>query len=471
MNLRDYFILLSNLYRTALRTQLGVLEIRMGQPLRLSQICLLSLLILSSCGLWSRADAQDQSLLLNDREGQTRQYKDWRVKQFREFQNKFNLDEAKLRSFYIAAIAKQKAESECSFSLVRDLSQASGFKSNDRLLSVIALLRLELIIDDFTAGALENAFKTITWAEAGNYSEDFIPLVGDSDDERRKQTFLFSRSFSRGACFPELIKSLYSAFRGQDKTYTLTQFSEDIESAYGQGWISEKALMMIKAAIRYNFDRWGMTLQNYVAVKRFLRKQRPLTETQKTERADYVTQLYPNGFAYREHLYQVFGSKSPPLQILILSKFMADFKERLKASSAELNFRDKEKNIIETYVLSPMERFRASIQIMRISLKKTPLNVVFEGRSPSYSDLLAASFETGVLTKAELDKIAELEKLWKKESSFLKIASPWIRMLASVATVVLDPTLAIFPAIGLVALDYYTQEKTDDDTDTLFTLN
>jgi hypothetical protein len=97
-------------------------------------------------------------------------------------------------------------------------------------------------------------------------------------------------------------------------------------------------------------------------------------------------------------------------------------KTRLESPKIEILVYENDETVEEVITLDPMERFRFAIRLLRKEMKLLGTNNYFLGRQPSYTDLMAAAYETGIITALELDQVAELEAQIKAER--LKLVSP-----------------------------------------------
>ncbi|MFP5459883.1 MAG: hypothetical protein ACLGG7_14190, partial [Bacteriovoracia bacterium] len=236
-----------------------------------------------------------------------------------------------------------------------------------------------------------------------------------------------------------------------------------IDVALRERLISPRAHSEIKEALWDDLPNWNVTLAEYVQKRQFLRTQFPLPDA--TERSEFVTERAgKDKLSHRQRLYLGYT----PLQITLMGDVVRKLKQRLESPRIEILVYDYSDEVREVITLEPMERFRFAIRILRKEMKLLSINNYFAGRQPSYTDLMAAAYERGVVTALELDEVAKLEEIWNPTRTFWDKAAVWVRMFGGVLAVVIPPPYGFLPSLAIVAIEAANQDAAQDDQDSLF---
>ncbi|MGK0367909.1 MAG: hypothetical protein ACI9QD_001049, partial [Thermoproteota archaeon] len=167
--------------------------------------------------------------------------------------------------------------------------------------------------------------------------------------------------------------------------------------------------------------------------------------------------------SYRSKLYQQYDY----LQIVMMGDVIQNLRRRMDSSKIEILIFNSELDVddVERIVLDPMERFRFSLKILRKEMHDLRTNSFFEGRRPSYQDLIVAAFELGMIPAIEVDEVASLEEIWNPKKTFMEKASVWIRLVSSVASIVIPPPYGFVPMLALVAIEATTSKGKKPELD------
>jgi hypothetical protein len=166
----------------------------------------------------------------------------------------------------------------------------------------------------------------------------------------------------------------------------------------------------------------------------------------------------------RGRLYRQFDST----QILILSEIIQKTAKRMDAHYVAINFQyeNKPDSEIETYVLSPMERYRLSIKLLRKDLGEVQRSELFRNNTVEYEDLVTAAYETGLIKSEELELILKFEAFWNPREEKWKIYANFAFSILGTASFYLPPPWNIIGAIALVVTQTQInkkQQKADPD--------
>lgn len=151
----------------------------------------------------------------------------------------------------------------------------------------------------------------------------------------------------------------------------------------------------------------------------------------------------------RGRLYKVYS----PTQVMIMSGVIERLARRMDARRVELIFQYGEVDATETqiYVLSPMEQYRVAIKMMKKEMGELMRGDLFKGTGISYEDIIAASFETGLIKSSELDQILKFEQFWNPgEQSRFRTYANFAFSIAGTASFYLPPPWNIVGALALM---------------------
>ncbi len=150
----------------------------------------------------------------------------------------------------------------------------------------------------------------------------------------------------------------------------------------------------------------------------------------------------------RGRLYKSFS----PTQVMIMSSVIERLSKRMDARRVELIFQygDDPAGERETYVLSPMEQYRVSINMMKKEMAELMRGDLFRGTNIEYEDIIASAYETGLIKSSELDYILKFEEFWNPKTSKLRTYANFAMSLAGTATFYLPPPWNLVGAIALM---------------------
>ncbi len=209
-------------------------------------------------------------------------------------------------------------------------------------------------------------------------------------------------------------------------------------------------------ALRLNYVLdWDHYSYNYLdmveSAKDKLAKTRELVSTNSfSER--YVSRK--EKLTQRGRLYKIYS----PTQVMIMASVIEKLAKRMDARRVELIFQYGETYGTDTqiYVLSPMEQYRVSIKMMKKEMAELMRGDLFKNTGISYEDIIAASFETGLIKSSELDQILKFEEFWNpKAPSRFRTYAQFAFSIAGTATFYLPPPWNIMGAVALM----FTQSR------------
>ena len=149
----------------------------------------------------------------------------------------------------------------------------------------------------------------------------------------------------------------------------------------------------------------------------------------------------------RGRLYKEFDST----QVMMLADIISKTAKRMDAHNVSINFQfeNSPKSEIETYVLSPMERYRLSIKMLRKDMAEVMRSDLFRNTNIGYEDLVSAAYETGLIKAEELELILKFEDFWNPKDPKWKIYASFTFTILGTASFYLPPPWNVVGAIAL----------------------
>lgn len=356
-----------------------------------------------------------------------------------------------------------RIQNACAFDVVKSIQTQQlkfpSYRGQSELF--LKTLRYHRIIDDVLLRISLRALS-VQKLVSSSLRDDF-EMPSDYERSPYAAFVSYSNKRSRGKCLHDNFRELVSSYRSQNKDVTPKQVISWARAANREGFITDKALAELKAAGEQKIDTWEITLVEYVQKKQFLRTQFPLIRG--SEEADFVANKA--GKSKTSHRIRLFDQYSS-IQISLMGDVVRKLRMRLDSPRIEISVYEDSDEVVEVITLDPMERFRFAIRVLRKEMKLLGTNSYFNGRQPSYTDLMAAGYEMGIVTAQELDEVAGLESIWNPKKTFLQKVSEWVRMFGGVLSIVVPQPFGFVPSLAMIGMQAITQENTDDTTDSLF---
>ncbi len=404
--------------------------------------------------LVTSAHADDETLSLkNDREGKsyyTGLISDYIVKRTLKHVSKSEIVE-----IYRDILKKQNPRKLCAYDLNRDFAFALKKKSiNTDLKGVIYILRQENEIDDVVARIILSANEVKTTI-VSNFNEDdnSFSLGIKSVNSKMDLIGSFEKRFAEKSCADEAYRNYYAELQNLDSKINSNQIKALNSLALREKRISDEVYTFLEQARLNELEKPTLSLLSYNQKKQSLRNQYPLRDP--NEKSDFTnTKLKKMKSNLRQHLFENYTD----LQIVIMGNVVKKLRARLEYDGVVISGY-KNGELQETIPLEPMERFRFAIKILRKEMSLLALNSYFNGASPSYLDLMMASYELGIIPATELDAVASLEDIWNPKKTLWDKAGVWVRTFSSIATLAIPAPFGFVPALVIVAIEASVAKK------------
>lgn len=361
----------------------------------------------------------------------------------------------------------QQSESTCEIGLARELkSNADRFlvtQSDEDFFLFLKMLRVESLIDDifykilFESASLYTSFESDsensaparpwnlnTRHNAGmDLKKYFKPMQGWPDEVRNCSVDIFF----------EMVASLrWKSSKERDSQLIRLHYLGLLDGHINLTTFNRLEILRKKQALDWPvyFKRYRDIIQNAKDKLAKIPEAKPENEFS----VKYVSRK--NKITNRTYLYQNYNST----QVMMLSEVIEKVARRIDATQAYLRWQysdDPEDH--EIYVLSPMEQYRAAINMLRKDIAELSRSRSFSRNSLQYEHLIAAAYEAGFIKSSELDEIVKFEDLWNPKIPNWKRYAGFAFNLVGSAAFYLPPPFNLLGAIGLVLVESRVMNK------------
>jgi len=235
--------------------------------------------------------------------------------------------------------------------------------------------------------------------------------------------------------------------------------------ALNQQIISLETYNKLEVLREANLTQWLVTTSRYIDIIKNAKDKKAVTVE------DEATDDYPSTYVLRKEnitrrgkLYGAYNST----QVFLMSQIIERTAKRMDAKYVELSFQytDDPEGETEIYVFSPMEQYRISINMLKKEIAELLRSESFRGAPFDYGDLIAASYETGLLRSEDIDQVLKFEDFWNPNIPKWKTYLNYAFSLAGTATYYLPPPWNILGALGLIMTEMkFSDEPKADPSD------
>jgi hypothetical protein len=415
-------------------------------------------LFISMCLLFLTATAHSSQLgmLKNDREGASFY---------------FDKDSAKIISLTRTKVKDQlpliwqQAEKtpnslKCDFTLYESLhSQIDQLLYSVEFKDFLLLSRADNYIDDPVLDALAFVHQLKSNQPDLKFIKKHNDEISASSDELLKIYQQFVKSLAQKSCAISALKSVSSKIKSLFEERELRKFKFKKlkyyhQFAYEQKWISREQYVLLMQAYSVKLHQRSFDYANYVSYKSILRIQSPLYD--KYDKSSFISQKNKKDkLSLRQSLYQRYDYA----QILLMSNILKKLRSRLNSKKVEIHQFDQNGVLAEVIELAPMEIYYFAIDILRKEMSELRTNSLFQGKAPSYLDIIVAGFETGIIHSSEIEQIKLLEQVWNPDKTLYEKSEVWIRTFATLTSVLLPPPYGMIPILSLVIIEAIANQK------------
>lgn len=418
------------------------------------------------------AVAADAELIANNKESESRVLtilNKYRLKKWRKHNQADIYQEAKL-IFSNTLTTFEKRDSYCDIGFSRllmdEAKKASLISEDNEFIPFLSYLRSKDIIDDIL---MKNIILSNSLDKDLKKSKDNKSIIIPPIDAENKKTEelnlkdlyanINTPSDEISSCslgkFYSLAMNLKWKKKGQrDRLLHQTNYL-----AYKNEIISRETFNQVEVIRKSGMIDWNVFIGGYLDIINNAKDKLSPTGKPEKDPAKYSTKYADRKakLTNREKLYKNFDST----QIMILSDIIHKTSKRMEAHYVAINFQyeNKPDSEVETYVLSPMERYRLSIKMLRKDMGEVMRSDTFANKAIDYEDLVSAAYETGLIKSEELELILKFEDFWNPKDPKWKIYSNFAFSILGTAAFFLPPPWNIVGAIALVVTQTQVNKK------------
>ena len=353
-------------------------------------------------------------------------------------------------------IISDKSINRCATKIVAAIKDKLGVYSSNETNMAILGLRLDESIDDVTTSILIKAQEihpsSNTMAKNDLTSEEVKIALGIYKSESQMIN-------DKSLCPEDSYRTLYAKL--SEGSY---KFSKEIKRinklALKNGIIKNAKYKDLEAMRVSKVHEWPMTLTNYRANLDAINNAFP---NRKKEASKFVTHAgkFRTKVGLRQSLYERFSST----QIILLANVVQSLKKRLESRDITIHINYVEENS-EIINLSPMEKFRFILKLLRKELATINNSSMLKGQRANYSDIITAAYEVGYINAEEIEIFASLEDIWNPEKTTKEKIMTWVKLFGGVSSVLLPPPFGFLSVLVIMLIDQQLADApVDPDSD------
>lgn len=355
-------------------------------------------------------------------------------------------DEDSLSS--LRKIINDKSINRCATKIVSAIQNDLHLSSKNETETAILALRFDDSLDDIAAGILLKAADTDVLSH---------PLAqNDLTEEEEKEALTLYKTKvadlqNKNICLEDSFRSLVAKL--SEGSYKFTKNLKHINKLALEQKIINKSDFKNIEKLRINkVHEWPITLSSYKISLETLAKNFP---NRTKESAKLVTEAgrFKNKTSLRQGLYQKYNAA----QIMVLANVVKSLKKRLdsKDITVHINYVDQESEIIN---LSPMEKFRFILKLLRKELALINNSTILSGKQATYLDIITAAYEVGYISSVEIEQFAALEDIWNPKKTTKEKVMVWVKVFGGVASVLLPPPFGFLSVMAIMLIDQQVSE-------------
>lgn len=355
----------------------------------------------------------------------------------------------------LRSIMSDTSVNRCASALVERIENKLNLNGDKDIETAVLGLRLDDSIDDIAATILIKAAKLSKPLPHPIANDDLSP------EEEKKALEVFSGQVkeikNKTLCIEDTYRSLVSSLAKESNKFKKS-LKHINRMALDRSLISEAEFKKLEKMRSGKVHEWPLTLANYAQNLDSLAKRFPdrIKEASPLITEDTVGK-YRNKKSLRHSLHEKFNST----QIILLANMVRDLKKRLEAKDITINISYIEQQT-EIISLSPMEKFRFILKLLRKELATINNSSLLNGYQATYIDIIAASYEVGYISAAEIEALASLEDIWNPKKTTKEKVMVWAKRFGGVASVLLPPPFGFVSVMAIMMIDQYIQEAPID---------
>lgn len=356
----------------------------------------------------------------------------------------------------LRSIISDKTINRCATKIVSSIRQNLNLRDKDEVELALLGLRLDDSLDDISTKIL---------IEAANLSI-FIPNpiarnnLTNAEEERALLIYK-TRSLdikNKSLCIEDVYRGVVGKL-GADSPRFLKNLKHLNKIALDNNIINANDFKTLEKLRARKVHEWPITLSEYSARLGSISKAFPLRIK---ETASIVTDVK---FRAKKSLRQSLYERYEANQIMLLANVVKSLKTRLDSNqiTIHIDYVDQASEIIN---LSPMEKFRFILKLLRKELSQINNSTLLGGRPAGFMDIIVASYEVGYISSNEIKSLASLQEIWNPSKSVKEKVMYWTKTFGGIAAVLLPPPFGFVSVMAIMVIDQaIAKAPVDRDSD------
>ncbi len=345
-------------------------------------------------------------------------------------------------------IIADKKINRCASKIINDIEKELSFSKEKDIELAILALRQDDSIDDISADILIRA------SDKNVFSHPIAKNDLTKEEKERALEIYKNKSSDledKDLCFEDSYRSLVGKLN--ESSYKFIKNLKHLNKlALEKKIIKEDNFKTLEVMRIKKVHEWPITLASYKNGLETITKNFP---SRKKESAKLVTESgrFKNKTPLRQGLYEKFNGP----QIILLANVIKSLKKRLEAQdiTIHIDYVSQESEIIN---LSPMEKFRFVLKLLRKELALINNSTMLNGRQATFLDIITAAYEVGYLSSDEIDQFAALEEIWNPKKTTKEKVMVWVKLFGGVASILLPPPFGFLSVMAIMLIDQQVSE-------------
>lgn len=352
----------------------------------------------------------------------------------------------------LQAIMQDRSVNHCATKVIRKFKNELGLSSQKDVDLAILGLRLYDSLDDVSASILMKA-NDLSNTVAGPITKDDLT----SDEEEQAMAIFKDKADdfkNRANCKEDTYRELVSKL-GNSAPKFIANLKHINKLARNEGYITDDDYKTLEVFRIKKVHEWPITLNSYAQSLDILSKR---FSTRVKETSSLITQTkFRQKYSMRMSLYNKFDST----QIILLANIVKSLKTRLESKDVKIII-DYDDRPSETIELTPMEKFRFILKLLRKEMADLNNGTLLNGRQANYLDLITAAYEVGYISSNEIEMLAGLQDIWNPQKTTKEKVMFWVKTFGGVASVLLPPPFGFVSVMAIMLIDQQIKDAPID---------
>ncbi|MBC7537315.1 MAG: hypothetical protein H7281_00735 [Bacteriovorax sp.] len=340
-------------------------------------------------------------------------------------------------------IISDKSINRCATKVVSAIKNKLDINHESDVKMAILGLRMDDSIDDISANILIEAIDIKNLIPNPIAKND---LTSDEEDQALEIFHSKSKDIAnKSLCIEDVYRSLVAKL-SSDSSKFIKNLKHINKLALDNNVINENDFQTLEKLRVKKVYEWPLSLSEYGQSLESISRKFPLRTK---ETAELITDVKFRGKrSLRQSLYEKYDST----QIILLANIVRDLKKRLESNdiTININYVNQESEVIN---LSPMEKFRFILKLLRKELATLNNGTLLGGRPASYMDIITASYEVGYISSNEIMALVSLQEIWNPTRTTKDKVMYWTKTFGGIASVFLPPPFGFVAVMAIMLID------------------